>query len=97
MKPIAEIKDYDCRDNRLLQYVVDYMNKNSNHKTFYGQATLLTKVDVGYILKVKKYLKMGDCITNEDIEYYFGNEKIINNVLLGFKVNEIVRKIKNKK
>ena len=71
MKTIAQIRDYDCKENRLLGFVTNYLNKkykSDEHGVFYGEAlNMISTYTVNNIkfftINVNVYTKEGDCIT----------------------------------
>jgi len=98
MKLEVHRRDYDCSDNRLLDHIEKYLNEYSSKDLFYGQVKSVTNyAKRGYVVKVNEYIKMGDCITNEPIDYLIGSREYVNEILRTFKIKEVVRKIKTKK
>ena len=95
MKTLVQIRDHDCSENRLLEYIVKYLNKYSGHNVFYGQATRIMIHENRHIIKLKEYTKNGEYVKNEIIDYLMSPYSM-NQILMAFKINELVKKIKVK-
>jgi len=102
---IANRRDQDCYENRLLEYLTEYLNKTGysrNKKVFYGQAKLFEfvkteKNDFDYFnVHLKKYFKEKDYIKNENVQLQIPME--VGEIFLRtHKIKELVRKIKHER
>ena len=98
MKLIAQRRDQDCSDNRLLDHIENYLNKEeSSHIVFYAQVSKLTKSEMGYIVRVNQYTKKDDCVTNKPVDFVFSGHLSMPEIIKTFKIKELVRKIKRKR
>jgi hypothetical protein len=95
---IAQIKDHDCSDNRLLQFTTDYLNRKYDHDNlFYGEALNIVSTHTPnnikfYSVNLNVYTVKGDCIKvhRQDISIDENDGKIILRI---HAVRELERKI----
>jgi len=92
-KILVQRRDHDCSENRLLDHIEKYLNKYSSKHLYYAQSTSLHNHKNGYILKVKEYHKVGDCVTNKHIDYFFGRQIYMKEIIRTFKIKDLVGKI----
>jgi hypothetical protein len=99
---IAKRRDHDCVENRLLDYLTEYLNKidfSKNKKVFYGQATSFkfletTKPKGSYFaVNLRKYFKDGDFVSNRNCQMSISLE-MGELFLRSHKIKELVNKIK---
>jgi len=103
---IAIRRDYDCVENRLLDYLVEYLNKinfSGDENVFFGQSmgfqlvkSVPLKKDASYRTRIKKYIKENDYVSVGD--HIIVIEKDLGDLILRtHKIREMMKKIKNKR
>jgi len=103
MEILANRRDQDCVENRLLDFITEYLNKigfSNDEKIFYGEATNFTMAySVNnvkfYTIKLNEYKKQKDWVVIENKGISMDGE--VGDLLLKhFKIKELSNKIINK-
>lgn len=101
-KMIAYRKDYDCRENRLLDSITEFMNSKCGRNTFYGNGNVLVYVenekDKYFQLRVTVYNKRKDDISiNKTNTSLYINKDDGFHFLKIFRIKETIRTIQKQR